>query len=96
MEAIDDNSPMLPDGPNRSSNLPMYLRLKTRFELTRSSVLLKEKFPMHCITIQDFMSMDRLYDHYTLAKKGKLVVPDKDDLRAVLFISHQWTGCFFF
>eukprot|EP00398_MALV-I-01_sp_L67-1_P000714 gene714-649_t len=56
------------------------------------SELFIEHYQMHCVTIEDLMSLDKMYDHHTLKEMNKLVVPSLEDDRDIIFCSHQWTG----
>jgi len=49
-----------------------------------------EYFPMTCITVSTFMSMDRMLSHGTLQKRGLLVRPGVHS--KVHFLSHEWLG----
>ena len=48
------------------------------------------KYPMHCLSMKDFLELEAPVDHQTLMRQGKLVVVDEDNKVPVFFLSHQW------
>lgn len=54
--------------------------------------LMTEKFPMHCVRIEDLLEFDKLPSHAEVQRMNKFVIPDRSDTRKILFISHQWCG----
>ena len=48
----------------------------------------EEHFPMMCITVSTFMSMDRMLSHGILKERGLLVRPESGS--KVHFLSHEW------
>ena len=53
---------------------------------------IKCKYPMHCIRYEDLPEFQFLPSHEEAKRMGKLIIPDEDDERDIIFVSHQWTG----
>ena len=49
-------------------------------------------YPMHLISVSDFLELDRLHPHQELKRQGKLVERTLAHDGQILFISHQWLG----
>ena len=58
----------------RSSASKNYLRSLSGRRLSEREAqgVLFEKFPMHCVTIQDLLSFEKLHDHDTVKRMGKI------------------------
>ena len=67
---------------------------KTTFALKKIDLkdLMEEKYPMHCIAIEDLLAFESLPRHDAVEKLSKFVIPELNDERPIIFISHQWTG----
>eukprot|EP00398_MALV-I-01_sp_L67-1_P000014 gene14-554_t len=83
-------SSVQPDNRPLSSGVSKnYLRASAHDSSEEQATICGEKYPMHCIAIHDLLQLDKLYDHATLKAMGKLVIPEIDDVRPTIFISHQ-------
>lgn len=62
---------------------------KRHSSLSMSSTAVDLFFPMHCVTIEDLLSFDKLHSHEEIEEMCKFVLPDENDERSIIFVSHQ-------